>query len=75
MHEVRLDLEAVVSADRPGRGLERVRRADHLTRGRDRLVPLEHQRDQRPARDELDEVAEERLLGVLGVVLLGELGR
>ena len=58
--QVGLDLEAEVAADRAGRRLDRVGRADHLPRGRDRLVALEHQRDQRAAGDEVDEVAEER---------------
>ena len=38
-----------------------------------RVLPLQHHRDQRPARDELDQVGEERLARVLAVVLLGEL--
>ena len=57
----------------PGRGLERVGRADHLAGGDDGLVALEHQRDQRPRGDELDQLAEERLALVLGVVALGQL--
>ena len=60
----------------PVRGLERVRGADHLAGGLDRLVALEHHRDERAGGDELDELAEERLAVVLGVVLLGQvLGR
>ncbi len=50
-----------VAADRAGRGLERVGRADHLAGGLDRLVALEHHRDQRAAGDEVDQLAEERL--------------
>ena len=57
----------------PGVGLERVRRADHLAGGRDGLLALEHHRDQRAGGDEVDQLAEERLALVLGVVLLGEL--
>src|SRR5919108_1430918 len=70
--EVRLHLEAEVASYRAGRRLERVRRADHLPGGRDRLVALEHERDERAAGDELNEVAEEGPLPVLGVVLLGQ---
>ena len=47
--------------------------ADDLARGRDGVVALEHQRDERARGDEVDELAEERLALVLGVVLLGEL--
>ena len=56
----------------PGGRLERVGGADHLARGLDRLLALEHHRDDRAGGDELDELAEERLAVVLGVVLLGE---
>ncbi len=68
MDEVLADLERVVAADRAGGGLERVGRADELARGDDRLVALEDDRDERRRGDELDELAEERALGVLGVV-------
>ena len=50
------------------RGLDRIGRPDQLARRRDRLVALEDGGDERPAGDEDDELAEERLLGVLGVV-------
>ena len=73
VHEVERDLDREVAADRTGRSLERIGRADHLSRRCDRALSLEHHRDQRTARDELDQLAEERLLGVLGVVALGEL--
>src|SRR5215212_2422720 len=69
---VGLHLQRVVAAARPGRRLERVRGADHLAGGLDRLVSLEDERDQWSAGDELDQLAEERALPVLGVVLLGE---
>ena len=36
------------------------------------LRPLERERDQRARGDEVDELAEERPRGVLGVVLLGD---
>ena len=41
----------------------------------DGLVALEHHRDERRGGDEVDELAEERPLRVLGVVRLGELAR
>src|SRR4051812_45635579 len=69
---VGLHLERVVAADRAGGGLDRVGGADHLTRGPDRLVPLEDERDERPAGDELDQLAEEGALPVLRVVLLSQ---
>jgi hypothetical protein len=40
---------------------------------RDRRLALERQRERRRRRDELDQLAEEGLLGVLGVVLLRQL--
>src|SRR5215210_5218953 len=70
--QVGLHLEAEVTADRPGRRLDRVRRADHLASGLDGLVPLQDERHERAAGDELHELPEERPLCVLGVVLLGE---
>jgi hypothetical protein len=69
--QVGLNLQPVVAADRAGSGLHRVGGADHLPGGLHRLVALQHQGDQRAAGDELDQLAEERLLRVLGVVLLG----
>ena len=42
---------------------------------RDRALALEHERERRPRGDEVDELAEERLLRVLGVVRLAELAR
>src|SRR4051812_15446290 len=63
------DLERVVAADRAGAGLERVGRADDLARRDHGLVALQDHRDERAAGDELDELAEERLALVLGVVL------
>ena len=73
MDQVECHLEAEVAADRAGRCLDRVRRTDHLARGRDRLGTLEHRGDQRAAGDELDQLAEEGLLGVLLVVDVGDL--
>src|SRR5215217_1683568 len=70
--QIRLDFEAVVAADRARRGLERVGGTDHLARGHDGLVALQHERDERAAGDELHKVAEEGPLAVLGVVLFGQ---
>ena len=53
-----------------GRGLQRVGGPDDLAGGGDRLVPVEHHRHQRPTGDEVDQLPEERLVLVLGVVLL-----
>src|SRR5207247_4689898 len=61
-----------VAADRAGGGVSRVRRADRRAGDSDRALALEGQRQGRPRRDERDQLAEERLLGVLGVVLLGQ---
>ena len=68
----RLKVTSVPKSPRiePVVGLDRVGGADQLPGGRDRLDALEHGGDQRAAGDELDELAEERLVGVLGVVLV-----
>src|SRR5581483_188562 len=67
--------EREVAAQRPRLGVGRVRRADRLSRGRDRAFALEHERERRAGGDEVDELAEERLLAMLGVVRLAELAR
>ena len=72
VHDVLAEHERVVAADRAGRRVERVRRAHHRAHGGDRARPLERERDQRARGDEVDELAEERPRGVLGVVLLGD---
>ena len=54
-------------------GLDRVGGADHLAGRLDRARALHHRRDQRAAGDERDQLSEERLLGVLVVVLVGDL--
>src|SRR6201992_323839 len=60
----------------PGAALARVGRADHLPRRLNRFDAFEDDRDQRAAGDEADELAEEGLLAVLGVMLVGDrLGR
>src|SRR5580693_5787844 len=53
----------------------RIDRADQLPRGPDGVGPLEHHRHDRARGDEVDELAEERALGVLGVVTFGEIAR
>src|SRR3954451_11913235 len=65
------DLEGEVPADRARGSLERVGGPDDLPGGHDGLVALEDHRHQRPGGDELDQLAEERLALVLGVVALG----
>ena len=70
-------LFGIASANSPrsdaGVGVGRVRRADRLAARRDRALALEHEREGRAGGDEVDELAEERLLAVLGVVRLAEL--
>src|SRR5947208_12185282 len=73
MHEVVGHRGGEVAADRPRGCVRRVRRADRRAQGRDRAVALDDESPGRPGGDELDELAEERLLAVLGVVLLAEL--
>src|SRR5207248_670993 len=55
--------------------VRRVRRADRRSRGCDRAFALEHEGERWSRADEVDELAEERLLLVLGVVRLAELAR
>src|ERR1700749_1866991 len=66
-------LEREIAADRAGRGLDRVGGADHLPGRFHRFGTLQHHRHQGAAGDEGDELAEEGLVGVLGVVLVGGL--
>ena len=73
MHEVVRHRERELAAQRSGVGVGGVRRADRLARGRDRALALEDERERRAGGDEVDELAEERLLAVLGVVRLPEL--
>src|SRR5918995_1027801 len=68
VNEVERDLDREIAADRAGSGLERVGRADHLARRGDGVCAFEHHRDEGTAGDERDQLAEERLLGVLRVV-------
>ena len=73
VHEVVRHREGELAAERARVGVGGVRRADRLARRGDRAFALEHERERRPRRDEVDELAEERLLAVLGVVRLAEL--
>src|SRR3954469_21897736 len=66
-------LEREVAADRAGGGLDRVGGADQLPGGFYRFGALEDHRHQGAAGDEGDELAEEGLVAVLGVVLVGDL--
>src|SRR5205814_3785142 len=52
-----------------------IRGADRLARRGDRAVALEDERERRPGGDEVDELAEERLLAMFRVVRLAELAR
>ena len=70
MNQVVRHRERQVAADRAGPRVGRVRRAHRHSHRRDRALTLEHEREGRPRRDEVDELAEERLLGVLCVMLL-----
>src|SRR4051812_25626624 len=75
VHEVVRHGEREAAAQRARRGLGRVGRADRDATGRDRPFALEDERERRPGGDEVDELAEERLLLVLGVVRLADLAR
>src|SRR3954453_15051110 len=66
-------LEREVAADRTGGGLDRVGRADQLAGRLHGFRSFQDHRHQGAAGDEGDELAEEGLLGVLGVVLVGDL--
>src|SRR5262245_60978143 len=75
VHEVLLRLEREVATDRARCGFARVRGAHEPAHDLPRVrTTLDDHRDERPARDERDEVAEERLLAVLLVVTTRELG-
>ena len=57
-----------VAPDRAGRGVGRIGRAHHRADARDRVLTADGEGEDRAGRDERDEVAEERLALVLGVV-------
>src|SRR5207302_4379679 len=62
-----------VAPDRPRRGVRRVRRAHGRAHRGDRTLALDRESKCRRGRDELDELAEERLFAVLRVVALGKI--
>src|SRR5438270_11292008 len=61
MHEVASDGRRVVGAYRARRCVQRVGRAHNLTASRDRVFTFDSQRDERPARDEIDQTLEKWL--------------
>src|SRR5271154_515910 len=74
VHQVELRFEAEIAADSAGRGLlHRVGCAGQLPHRRDRPWALHDRRHQRSRRDELEQVREERLAVMFGVVLAGQL--
>src|SRR5258708_15882811 len=75
VHHVGAHLDREVAANRAGGRLQGVGRADQLPRRPDGVGALEPHRQDRARGDEVDELPEERPLGVLGVVLLGKLPR
>ena len=70
--EVLGGLEREVAADRAGRRLVRAGRAVDRAHDRDRVRPLERERDERRRDDEVDQAAEERLLAVDRVMAFGQ---
>src|SRR5439155_1859651 len=68
VHEVVGHRACQVAANRARLRVGRIRRADRLAQRRDRALALDDERQRRPGGDELHELAEERLLAVLGVV-------
>ena len=73
MHEVVGHRQCKVAPDRARIGIGRIRRADRRPQRGDRTLTFDHERERRARRDELHQLAEERLLPVLGVVRLAEL--
>src|SRR5258708_1351532 len=72
VHHVGAHLDREVAANRAGGRLQGVGRADQLPRRPDGVGALEHHRQDRARGDEVDELPEERPLGVLAVVLPGK---
>src|SRR5205807_7227515 len=62
VHEVVRHRHREVAANGPRLGVGGVRRADRLAHCRDGALALDDERPRRPRGDELDELAEERLL-------------
>src|SRR5215469_10323003 len=71
VHHVLPDRQCVVAANRARRGLHRIGGPGHRAERLDGPLPLRDQRHRGAARDELDDVPEEGLSRVLGVVRLG----
>jgi len=68
VHEVVRHREREIAADRARLRVGGIGRADRRSQRGDRAFPLDDERERRPRRDELDELAEERFLLVLGVM-------
>src|SRR5258705_10112278 len=66
------DLQREVAADRAGCSLDGIGGPNQLAGCRDSFGALEHHRDQRATGDERDQLAEKGLLGMLGVVFVGD---
>src|SRR5690242_16873461 len=72
VHEVLAHLDREVAPDRARSRITRVGDAHHRAHHLEGVLrPLHHERHERAARDEADELTEERLALVLGVVRLG----
>jgi BirA family biotin operon repressor/biotin-[acetyl-CoA-carboxylase] ligase len=69
VHEIAADRLREIPANRAGRRGERVGRADKLAAPVDCILAFDRQRNQRSARNEGDEVVEERFAAMLAVVL------
>src|SRR6187401_425290 len=73
VHKIVRHRKREVAANRARRRVGGVGGTHGRPHGRDRALALEHERERRRRGDEIDELAEERLLPVLRVVLFGEL--
>src|SRR5437588_5592965 len=73
VHEVVRHRHREIPANRARLRVGGVRRADRLAHRRDRSLALDHERPRRPRGAERDELAEERLLLVLGVMRLAQI--
>mmetsp|Transcript_652 Transcript_652/g.2658 ORF Transcript_652/g.2658 Transcript_652/m.2658 type:complete len:236 (+) Transcript_652:45-752(+) len=73
--DVAANLDGEIPADGPGRGLERVGRADHQPRGLDDAGSLPDHAHDGAAADVVAEVSEEGLGGEVLVVFLGDFAR
>src|SRR6476619_8151070 len=72
VHQVVRHRVRKIAADRSRLGIRGIRRADGLAHRGDGALALDDQRQCRAGGDEFDELAEERLLPVLGVMRLAE---